>query len=313
MSKGNFEALVKFPHHNFHLSAELVGTELPFKYEGYELKICFPDFDSKTGKPKFHKPIFDEGLMWEVRQDYHDYFIQQHEVDNDEQLIDFLCNQFVVKSQREMRIDSVKKVVTKLHSWQKLFISWIEVINFIDLEEQYSRIRDQNPFDVCFLREGAEPKRVKTGINTIEIMMRESALTKADFQMALNKASSGKSPAPYFMNLMYAKKFFNEDNYRQSVIESAIACELGLAKILKIKFPGEITKISKNKLGLGSLCRKLKDKQVKDIDYGSVEKDINDKRIAVLHKGHSMSRTDAQSALTTCHSLIYNNFKADIS
>lgn len=322
MTKGTFEALVQFPNHVLPISAELVGYEVPFEYGDHKLKVCFPGHDAiaigsggsiKPIIPKFDPPVFDNRLDWGERHDISNYFLR-HLSSNTSGLVSFTCNQFIVKSEQTVTPKDAETILRSLPEWQDLLISWIEVCKCVDLEFSNSKVQSSR-FPESYFISGDGVKHIKyTQSTKLTITLPPLILSKEEFHIVLKKTETAEYPAPYFVALINAKRFHNQGNYRQSIIETAIACELGLMKMLEDKLIEEgVSEISRGLITrkyrqIRALLDALEALGINTIDSARISKDINTVRIEVLHEGNVGDEGKARSALKVCESLIYSKF-----
>ncbi|WP_432973515.1 hypothetical protein [Dactylosporangium sp. CA-233914] len=319
---GYFESLINFRDRRFTFDADCVGAEVRFSYKGQYFLICFPYFDfSDRGGFGHPKPTFQGTrltMKWLIRESDRDSFGRANSWnDNSQEVRNFTCNQFVVRSRGRMTAAEARVAKKHLVSWRESFAKWFEVLEYEDLTNDGSKVRQAESLESFFIPadKSKTERRIKSVIErqpvAITVVLTDG-VPRASLKRVLRLSASGLYPPGYYAQLISALKYFNREEYRQSILDSATAFETSLIKLLDDRLAtaaagqrkliedkyGQIVNLSIALRALGEALPPQNDIQTK----------IAQPRNRAIHQGVEPSESQAKDALLFAKSFIYSKF-----
>ena len=117
--------------------------------------------------------------------------------------------------------------------WNELLATWIEVLVHEDLHRERVKVEKTGQSVHVWVDRGKDPGELLKGKHTIRFDFSGGALAITPWQWGkmLAKASNGAQPPEAHVFLRDARRARNAGHFRRSVLDSATAAELGLAKL----------------------------------------------------------------------------------
>jgi len=192
--------------------------------------------------------------------------------------------------------------------WVELFELWIDVVAREDLHREQIKVERQGQSAFVWLDRGREPEgeflpakhRIMVHFGT------KLAVTPWQWGKVLAKASAGATPPEAHVFLWDARRAKNAGHYRRSVLDSATAAELSLAKLrdacLRNSDARLASYVSTKARQIDGLSRFLKDMGRK-LPAG-IKDDLNEPRNKAIHAGHELDEDVATKALEKAEELL---------
>lgn len=327
--EGYLEASLDLEEHTLYLDGSCIGAEVEFEYKGKRYVICFPSFDlagldkKKEDDLRFYKPKSVAQntrirLNWLERtkdRPYgHAYINAKTKTVNR-----FSCNRIIIRSVGKMTFAEARQAKKDLEVWKSLFIAWQQVLKFKDLTATNLKVEQENEVE-SYLVElpndgfeevgdiGAQPK----GVNIIASAV--DYFSQADIKKTLSRCSLDTLPPDPHLRIISALKLYNNDDYRQSLFDSATAVEISLTALLDMRLD-KVEAAVRNLLldkysgkGINFLLIALKELKVV-INDNELKTRIATPRNRAIHEGVEVSSEQAKDALNLAKDFIYSQLK----
>jgi hypothetical protein len=221
---------------------------------------------------------------------------------------EFSVHRLLVLPKRKLTIREGRKLKAAVDDWVGLFELWVEVVTRADLHRRHVWIEHQGRSAVVWLDRG---ETVEGGILAGEqkLMLNLGAtfdITPWQWGKMLMKASESKAPPEAHIFLRDARNAANLGHHRRSVLDSATAAELALAKLRDESLaasPAHIARyVRKSVRQFGRLAAFLEMSRT-DIPTDA-DKEIGIPRNEAIHAGHELDEETAEKALARAEQIV---------
>lgn len=327
--QGYLETSIDFDENNFYLDGELIGAEVEFEFRERAYAICFPNFDLDEMKgmeetelvfyrPKTTNRDTNVKLSWfDTSGDRRPYGRAGLNIKT-KTVHTFSCSQMIIRSKEMVTLKEALSLKQDLLDWKNLFIGWQSVLNFQDLTGGNSLKVEQEEDLECYVVElpngGFEPVAENQSFSSNIILTGSAPIISSarDIKKTVDKCSLDLPPFDVHLRLINSLKLYRQDEYRQSLLDSATAAEMALTALLDIRLKdvedSARTLITKKYMQIGNLLEALKGLEV-DIHFDDIYKKIAEPRNKAIHKGATVSKEQAEDALKVAKKLIYDKLQ----
>jgi hypothetical protein len=221
---------------------------------------------------------------------------------------EFSVHRLLVLPKRALTLREGRKLKASVDDWVGLFELWVEVVARADLHRRHVWIERQGRSAVVWLDRG---KTTEGGILAGEqkLMLNLGGtfdITPWQWGKMLRKASRGETPTEAHIFLRDARNAANLGHHRRSVLDSATAAELALARLRDDSLAASPTHIArhvrKSVRHIGRLATFLQMSRT-DIPI-DVEKEIGVPRNEAIHAGDDLDEETAEKALAKAEQLV---------
>jgi hypothetical protein len=313
---GYFETAINFGGRHFDFEKDCVGAEVHFSFRGQHFIICLPRFDfddwDRFGHPKPTLEGSRVRLPWLLRDDEDHVFGQElYRDDVNETVLGFACNHLIIRSRGQVTANEARKAKASLELWRDVFAKWWEVIGYDDLERSSISVEQHDSLECYFIDpvKGKKVRRIKSSKeNSASIIFSLPAgIDRRRLQRVLKYSADGKYPPGYYIQLIDALKHYNQEKYRQSILDSATATEMALTQLLDNRLAAatpqqrrlifdRYKQISGLIVGLKGLGETLP---------AGLDAKIGTPRNRAIHKGTEVTRDQAKEALELARTFLY--------
>jgi hypothetical protein len=313
---GYFETAIDFGSRHFDFEKDCVGAEVHLAFHGQHFVICFPWFDFNEldgfGHPKPTLKGTPVKLNW-LRRDDEDHMFghEHHRDDKNRTVLRFACNQLIVRSRGQVTAAEARKAKARLVLWRDVFAKWWEVVGYDDLERSSSRVEQADSLECYFVYRAKDkkPRPIKSSKeNSVSMTLSTSAgIDKKKLQRILKYSADGKYAPGYYVQLIDALKHYNQEKYRQSILDSATATEMALTQLLDNRLiaarPQQRRLIFDKYRQISGLTAGLK--VLGETLPADIEAKIGTPRNRAIHKGAEVTHDQAKEALQLARTFIY--------
>lgn len=312
--KDYFEAAVDLHNGHLLLDENLIGKVVPFSFKGLNYQLCFPNFDFEASKGISRSPVTRRdtkiALNWiegNKRMDANKIGLEVG--NNGAKVTIFSTRRLIVRSNKPITAEKGRKAKADLAEWRELLPTWIEVLNYLDLEDKSMHIEQERIIDAYFVgKKGVRQIRKRNETQASIHLRRRAAISAGKLRRALRYTSSGQFPPAHYGMLIKGLKHFNRKEYRQSLLDTATATEMMLTrlleKLLTSRVPSRKTALMKKYKQLSGLILGLTTLGV------TITPDIQSKigrpRNRAIHAGEAITSTQAKDALATAKAFLYS-------
>jgi hypothetical protein len=317
---GYFETTVDFDARVIRLSEDCVGARVHFAFRNDHYVICFPNFDFNNLDAFEHPRPTAEGtkirLNWiKDKLQGDNYGTEYSHNPVDKKVLKFSASRLVIQSRGPVNRAQARKAKNDLPVWSELFVSWLEALQYTDLSNSGIRVTQENDLQAYFIplsdkRTNRRIKKRKQPASNIAVTLFDG-FAKSDLQKALHIASKSIFSPGYYQQIISALRYFNSDNYRQCLLDTATAFEMAMIDLLDDRLKG-ITVAQKaligdkyqQIIGLSDALRKL---GVSVPTQHDIQTKVAEPRNAAVHRGVIVTRDEANIALVFVKDFIYSS------
>jgi hypothetical protein len=325
---GFLEASLDFDKNTLYLEGSLIGAEVDFEFRDRNFSMCFPNFDLKeiAGKEArdivFYKPKTTsrgtnvEFDWFKTTGDRRPYGRAGLDIKTQE-IHRFSCSQVVIRSKYRLTQKEATAAKNDLIIWKNMFIGWLGVLSFQDYTESDLKVDQEEDLEAYIVNlpgNNTKPVVEKTerGADIIFTGRLPSILTAEDIKKAAGRCSLDLFPSDMHLRLINSLKLYNQDEFRQSLLDSATATEMALTTLLDLRLKDVETDvrllIAKKYTQIGNLLEALGDLGV-NLAFKDIYKKIAEPRNKAIHKGAIVDKIQAEDALKVAKNLVYEFLK----
>jgi hypothetical protein len=317
---GYFETVVELSERVIRLGEDCVGARVHFTFRNEHYVICFPNFDFNDLDGFEHPRPTAEGtrirLNW-IKDKLHgdNYGTEYSHNPTDKRVLKFSASRLIVQSRGPITSAQARKAKYDLPVWSELFISWLEVLQYTDLFNSGVRVTQESELQAYFipvrnLKTNRRIKKRKQAGSNIAVTLFEG-FVKSDLQKVLRLASKDVFPPGYYQQIINALRYFNSEDYRQCLLDTATAFEMAMIDLLDDKLKN--VTVAQRKLigdkyqqimGLSDALRKL---GVNMPTQNDIQTKVAEPRNAAVHRGVVVTKDEASTALVFVKDFIYSS------
>lgn len=315
---GYFETITNFDEKHFRFAEDCIGEEVHFSYNKQQYIICLPNFEISP-KHELPQPTSDGTkikLNWIIdnksddvsfgRVDSYDTFTKT--------VLGYSCNHFIIRSKSPMTSTQARKAKNDLLVWKSLFTQWFEICQYTDLVNSGSCVSQAEELQAYYipLAKPNTNRRITSKRQVIIVtgVKMHNGFNNATLVKSLKLAEGDLSPPGHYQQLINALRCYNNENYRQCVLDAATAIEMAMTQMLDHKIislkPIE-RKLIQNKykqiMGLSNCLGQL---GILMPSQNDIQTKISGPRNQTIHRGTVITKDIANEALQFVKSFIYS-------
>jgi len=283
----------------------------PARIGGVDLHVVLPDFKGDAG----------EGAVLHSRAQ-HDWlgFFAKREQDDDRDwpfggvakwqggdVVEFSAHRLLALPKSRLTSAEARKLKLAVDGWVGLLETWIDVVAQVDLRKKTIKIDRRGKSAVVWLDRGKKPGELVPGKHGITLAFEGTlAITPWQWGKMLAKASDGATPPEAHLFLRDARHARNTGHHRRSVLDSATAAELSLAKLRddclgssSLRLAGFVRKKARQIDGLSKFLKDMGRKLPEGL-----KNELNEPRNQAIHAGHELDEKTASQALEKAEEVV---------
>ena len=213
---------------------------------------------------------------------------------------EFTAKRLLILPKERLTQRQARELAHAAEPWAALLHTWIEVVTREDLHQGIISRDEQGGKAFAWIDKGKKPGKVIRGEHQITLSLGNNpAITPAQWGRMLARASDGTRPSEAHVFLRDARHAKNIGHLRRSVLDSATAAELSLAKLRDDCLSSSDTRlasyVSRKARQIDGLSRFLKcmGRRLPD----GIDGDLNKPRNEAIHAGHQPDEETATKAL----------------
>ena len=226
------EAVVELPT-SVPLGSGFLGLLKPAVIGGAQVHVVLPDFDVSGNRTLLHK---------RSRPDWVAAFKDKEGEDDPERPFgeaygwgeerELTVKRLLILPKERLTQRQASELAHAAEPWAELLHTWIEVVTREDLHQGIISRDEQGGKAFAWIDKGKKPGKVLRGRHEITLKLGNApAITPAQWGRMLARASDDTRPPEAHVFLRDARYAKNIGHFRRSVLDSATAAELGLAKL----------------------------------------------------------------------------------
>jgi hypothetical protein len=310
------------------LGPEFAGLSRPATIGGVEFDILLPDFDTGTSG-------FPVKLPPGVREDWIPFFrgrdpdyergwpfgsVRSWSGDGPA-ILEFLAHRLFALPKGPVGLSELDEVRSSVDGWARLVEEWVEVGARTDLHRDVIKVADvEGQTGFIQLDRGDDRPRPFRHLHRDDVQDHLTitfggplTLSPDSWGAILAKASEGRRPPEPHLFILDARRALNADHHRRSVLDSATAAEIALARLrdeaVRNGPTGLAEYIRKNVTEIKRLAGFLKTVGV-EIPENITER-IAQPRNKAIHLGHELDFEIATKALGKAEEIVDLAFPVD--
>lgn len=215
------------------LGPAFLGLLKPAVIGGVPVHVVLPDFDVSGRETRLHKR---SQLDWVAafkakkgEEDPEQPFGQPYGWGTERE---FTAKRLLILPKERLTQRQASELAHAAEPWAELLHTWIEVVTREDLHQGIISQDEQGGKAFAWLDKGKKPGKALGGRHKIILKLGSAPrITPAQWGKMLARASDGTRPPEAHVFLRDARHAKNVGHFRRSVLDSATAAELGLAKL----------------------------------------------------------------------------------
>jgi hypothetical protein len=294
------------------LRSDLVGLVRPATIDGVDVQVLLPDFrlDGGAFEPLVHsRANIDWAAALADKEDEGDdpgYPFGRVVRRRGETIREFTAYRLLVRPRSKLTRAEARKLRDGADDWASLLGTWIEVVNREDLQRKTVRVERIGESASVWLDRGVDGELFAVRRRVFVNLSKGPTVGKLQWGRMVAKASAGVRPPEAHLFLRDARHEKNIGRHRRSVLDSATAAELGLAKLRDHHLAGSNDRLAayarKEARQLSGLAEFLKDMDQKL--PAKLQQDISEPRNLAIHQGHEPDEATASKALAKAEEVV---------
>ena len=295
------EAVIDLPA-ALYLGSAFLGLLKPAVIGGVDVHIVLPDFSRSGAETVLHsRARVDWVSSFEAKDSEDDPKWPFGQVSGWGAEREFSATRLLVLPRDSLTLREARNLHSAAEDWSQLLETWIEVVAREDLHKERIRVDKSGQSVYVWVDRGKDPGKLLKGKHTITLNLDglTLAITPGQWGGILRKASDGARPPEAHVFLRDARHARNIGRYRRSVLDSATAAEVGLAKLRddelagsKVPLEGYVRGKAQQIGGLTEFLKKM-GRQVPE----RIQQEIGEPRNKAIHEGHEPDEEAATKAL----------------
>lgn len=278
-----------------------MGLLKPAVIGGVPVHVVLPDFDRSGNETILHRRSrvkWVESLKTKPDEDDPEHpFGVAHGWGEERE---FIAKRLLILPREKLTQRQATELAREAEPWVELLHTWIEVVARTDLHEELVSHDERGGATFVWLDKGKPPGKVLRGRHELILSLGSAPkITPVQWGGALARASDGARPPEAHIFLRDARHAKNIGQFRRSVLDSATAAELSLAKLRDEYLSSNDARLAdyvgKKARQIDGLSRFLKDMGRK-LPNG-IKSELNDPRNKAIHAGREPDEETASKAL----------------
>jgi hypothetical protein len=291
------------------LNSEFLGLLKPAAIGGVDVHVVLPDFSKSGHETVLHSRAQVDWLgSFEEKAGEEDPGFPFGRVFGWGEEREFAATRLLVLPKSRLTRREARNLHGAAEDWVRLLAAWVEVVAREDLHQERIKVEKKGQSVLVWLERGEDPGEVLKGKHMIKFDFSGGALpiTPRQWGRILARASAGARPPEAHVFLRDARHARNIGLYRRSVLDSATAAELGLAKLrdgelagceapLERYVRGKAQQIGGLSEFLSVMGRRLPKR---------IQQEVGDPRNKAIHEGHEPDEETADKALDKAQEVV---------
>lgn len=286
------------------LGSEFRGLLKPAVIGGVEVHVVLPDFSGSGHETVLHPRAKVDWLGSFETQDSEDdpgwpfgrLFGRE-----------FSATRLLVLPRDRLTLREAREIQEAAERWVQLLTKWIDVVAREDLTQERVKVEKRGHLALVWVERGTGPGEVLKSQQTLRLNFGSRLdITPREWGKILLKVSSGVRPPEAHLFLRDARQTKNAGYYRRSVLDSATATELGLAKLRDDELGtadaslGRYVRGKAQQIGgltefLSLMGRELPQR---------IQQDVGEPRNKAIHEGYDPNESVAEKALAKTEEVV---------
>lgn len=307
----NAEAVFDLPT-PLRLRPEALGALRPAMVGGLEVHVVLPDFrfDGIWFSPQLHRRSqvdwLGEFSEREGPEDEPDaLFGDVTKYGPRGKIREFWATRVLILPKAELTRAQARRLRDDSDRWLDLLALWIEVVYRQDLQQELLRTEYIGKSAQVWLGNGGEGERFGERRRSYLNLGKRSLIGKREWSRLVVRASAGARPPEAHVFLRDARHAMNIGHHRRSVLDSATAAELSLAKLrddlLSSGNQRLASYVGKEVWSLSAIAKFLR---AMNQSLPDIKKAIVEPRNKAIHQGHEPDEATAAKALATADEVV---------
>lgn len=288
--------------------AEFLGLLKPAVIGGVEVHVVLPDFGRSGHGTVLHPRArldWVDLLETKAREDDPGWPFGHLFGRGEKQ--EFSATRLLVLPKERLTLREARDVQEAAEGWVRLLTKWIDVIAREDLSQERVKVEKRGHVALVWIERGKSPGEVLKGRQTLKLNFASRLdITPREWGRILLKASSGARPPEAHLFLRDARQTKNAGYYRRSVLDSATATELGLAKLRDDELTAADASLGRYVRGkaqqIGGLTEFLS-LMGRDLPQ-RIQQDVGEPRNKAIHEGYDPDEGIAEKALAKTEEVV---------
>ncbi|HEX5593424.1 MAG TPA: hypothetical protein VFX35_08760 [Solirubrobacterales bacterium] len=293
------------------LGSEFLGLLKAARIGGVDLHVVLPGFERKAGG--------ETVLPSRAQFDWIGFFREREQDDDRDwpfggvakwqkgEVVEFSAHRLLAMPRHRVTPAEARKLKLDVDGWVSLLETWIDVIARVDQRKRTIKVVHQGNSAVVWLDRGKKTGELMRGKQRIMFEFGSTlAITPCQWGKVLKKASDGTLPPEAHLFLRDARHARNTGHHRRSVLDSATAAELSLARLRDNYLVSSDSRLAsyvgKKARQIDGLSRFLK--EVGRRLPGGIKDDLNEPRNKAIHAGHELDEETADAALRKAEEVV---------
>jgi hypothetical protein len=286
------------------LGPEFLGLLKPARIGGVDLHVVLPNFGGEAGeKTVLHARSQHDWIgsfAGRDRDDDRDWPFGGVASWKQDEVVEFTAHRLLALPRHRVTAAEARKLKLAVDGWVLSLETWIDVVARADQRKRTIRIDHQGNSALVWLNRGEQSGELIPGQQRVMFEFGNAlAITPWQWGKVLRNVSDRTVPPEAHLFLRDARHALNSGQHRRSVLDSATAAELSLAK-LRDDYLGSSDGrlagyVGRKARQIGGLSRFLKDMGRRLPD--GIEGDLNEPRNRAIHAGHELDEETADAAL----------------
>jgi hypothetical protein len=215
------------------LGPEFLGLLKPARIGGVEVHVVLPDFSRSGLETVLHRRAKVDWLgSFEAKESEDDPDWPFGRVFGHGAEREFSAARLLVLPRDRLTLREARQVQEAAEGWVRLLTKWVDVVAREDLAQERVKVERRGHVALVWVERGKDTDEVLKGQHILKFNFgARLGITPREWGKILLKASSGERPPEAHLFLRDARQTKNAGYYRRSVLDSATATELGLAKL----------------------------------------------------------------------------------
>jgi hypothetical protein len=290
------------------LGSEFLGLLKPAVIGGVEVHVVLPDFSRSGHETVLHpRAKVDWVGSFETKESEDDPGWPFGRLFGRGEAGEFSATRLLVLPKDRLTLRAARKVQVAAEEWVRLLTKWIDVVAREDLSQERVKVEKRGHVALVWVKRGKGAGEVLKGQQTLMLNFGSRLnITPREWGKILLKASSGARPPEAHLFLRDARQTKNAGYYRRSVLDSATATELGLAKLRDDELIAADASLERYVRGkaqqIGGL-REFLSLMGRDLPQ-RIQQDVGEPRNKAIHEGYDPDEGVAEKALVKAEEVV---------
>lgn len=286
------------------LGSEFLGLLKPARIGGVDLHVVLPSFGGEVGERTV--------LHSRSRLDWIGFFAERDRDDDrdwpfggvakwkQDEAVEFTAHRLLALPRHRVTAAEARRLKLAVDGWVLSLETWIDVVARADQRKRTIRIDHQGDSALVWLDRGGQSGELIPGKQRVMFEFGSAlAITPWQWGKMLREVSDRTVPPEAHLFLRDARHALNSGQHRRSVLDSATAAELSLAKLRDDFLKSSNTRlagyVSRNVRQIDGLSKFVKEMGRKVPD--GIKGELSEPRNKAIHAGNELDKKTADAAL----------------